>query len=356
MAKVKSAGLRNFVGRLAGSVYYLVKGQNVAREVAAQVTNPKTQPQMMQRVRLANLVNFYRANKEWMKKYAFETLTGLKTIYNEFISQNLTNISAPLTKKNATEGVVVPDFLKVSKGSLSSIGAVTDWTSETVAIAPLVLLEDDRTIGALSRRLIEKNGFKENDQLSIIVIKYMTGKPCVVSANEIIIDSTSSQDLPSYISQVSGFMRILIEKTIDVTNATGFAVCLIHSRRENGKILVSSEVLSLSPNARATQLAASSKHAFELAIESYGYTNKPFLDPSNNALSEKFTVSVVTSNAGTITGGGTYDYGTEVNISAAPKPGFTFNGWAPPFNGQQNPFKLTVVKDETVEAYYIQTE
>lgn len=356
MAKIKSAGLRNYVGRLAGSIYYVVKGQNVAREVAAQVTNPKTQPQMMQRVRLANLVNFYRANKEWMKKYSFEILTGLKTIYNEFISQNLTNISAPLTKKRATEGVVVPDFLKVTKGSLSSIGAVTEWPNERVAVTPLVLLESDNTIGTLSKRFIEKNGFKEKDQLSIIVIKYMTDKPCVVSANEIIIDSASSQPIPGYISQVSGFMRVLIENTIDVTNANGFAVCLIHSRRENGKVLVSSEVLSLSPDARATQLASSNKRAFAVAIESYGYTNEPFLDPANDDLSEKHTISVVTSYAGTITGGGTYDYGTEVKISAAPKGGYTFNGWAPPFNGKPNPFTLKVIKDVTVEAYYEQTE
>lgn len=356
MAKIKSAGLRNYVGRLAGSIYYVVKGQNVAREVAAQVTNPKTQPQMMQRVRLANLVNFYRANKEWMKKYAFETLTGLKTIYNEFISQNLSNISAPLTKKSATEGVVVPDFLKLTKGSLPSIGTLTEWTSETVAVTPLPYLEGWNTIGALSKYLIENNGFKENDQLSTIVIKYMTGKPCVVSANEIIIDSASSQAIPGYISQVTGFMRILIQNIIDVTNANGFGVCLIHSRRENGKVLVSSEVLSLSPNARTTQLAASSKRAFELAIESYGYENEPFLDPAQNALSEKHTISVVTSDAGTITGGGTYDYGSEVKISAAPKEGFSFNGWAPPFNGKPNPFTLKVVSDVTIEAYYIQTE
>lgn len=356
MAKIKSSGLRNYVGRLAGSIYYLVKGENIAREVAAQVTNPKTQLQMMQRVRLANLVNFYRANKEWMKKYAFERLSGLKSIYNEFISQNLTNRSAPLTKQSATEGVVVPDFLKVSKGSLSSIGAVTEWPSEKVAITPLALLESDNTIGALSKRLIENNGFKENDQLSIIVIKYMTRKPCVVSANEIIIDSASSQALPGYISQVSGLMRILIDKTIDMTNANGFAVCLIHSRRENGKVLVSSEVLSLSPNARTAQLAASSKRAFELAIESYGYTNEPFLDPAQNALSEKYTVSVVESNEGTITGGGSYDYGTEVTIKATSNPGYLFTGWAAPFNGKPNPFTLQVIENVTIKAQFAQTE
>lgn len=356
MAKVKSAGLRNYVGRLAGSVYYVVKGQNVAREVAAQVTNPKTQSQMMQRVRLANLVNFYRANKEWMKKYTFETLTGLKTIYNEFISQNLTSISAPLTKKNATEAVVVPDFLIVSKGSLPSIGEGTNWSSDTVAITPFPLIPSDTTIGHLSKNLIENNGFKENDQLSIIVIKYMTGKPCVVSANEIIIDSASTQDLPGYISQVSGFMRILIENIFDVTDAKGFAVCLIQSRRENGKVLVSTEVLSLSPNARAAQLAASSARAFELAIESYGYQDQAFLDPAQAMTEEEFKVTTVPSHAGTITGAGSYPYGTEVQIKAEPKAGFSFTVWKEPYNEKPNPFTLTVTEDTTIEAIYSQTE
>ena len=356
MAKIKSSGLRNYVGRLAGSVYYLIKGQNIAREVAAQVTNPKTQPQMQQRVRLANLVNFYRANKEWMKKYAFEVLTGLKTIYNEFVSQNLTTLSAPLSKEDAANGVVVPDFLKVTKGSLSSIGAVTEWPSEQVAIAPLALLESDNTIGALSKRLIEKNGFKENDQLSIIVIKYMTRKPCVVSANEIIIDSSSSQALPGYISQVSGLMRILINNIIDTTDANGFAVCLIHSRRENGKVLVSSEVLSLSPKALEAQRNAASAKAYNKAINSYGYTNEPFLDPAQGIVEKKFKVTAVPSDGGLIKGAGSYPYGTEVQIKAETNPGFSFVVWKAPYTGKPNPFTLKVVEDTTIEATYSQTE
>ena len=74
MAIVKSAGLRNYVGKHAGNVYYLQKGEALVREKAAEVTNPRTPSQMMQRTRLANLVNFYRANKDWMKRYAYETI------------------------------------------------------------------------------------------------------------------------------------------------------------------------------------------------------------------------------------------------------------------------------------------
>ena len=99
MAKVKSSGLRNYVGRLAGSIYYIDKGRNISREVAAQVSNPQTQAQMVQRVRLANLVNFYKANKEWMLKYAFEKLVGLQSVYNAFVSLNLRPTAVPLTKQ-----------------------------------------------------------------------------------------------------------------------------------------------------------------------------------------------------------------------------------------------------------------
>ena len=250
----------------------------------------------------------------------------------------------------------IPDFLKVSKGSLTSIGAITKWNDEIVAITPLALNADDNNIGKLSKTLIENNGFKEKDQLSIIAIKYMTDKPCIVSAKEIIIDSTSTLAIPNYISTESGSMRILLRYILDVTNANGFAICLIHSRRENGKVLVSSEVLSLSPDARRAQLAASSKRAFELAIESYSYTDTPFLDPAQNSLSEMYTVSVIESNQGTITGAGSYDYGTEVTIKATPNAQYSFDGWAAPFNDKPNPFTLKVVENVTIKANYIQTE
>lgn len=356
MAKVKSAGLRNYVGRLAGSIYYVVKGENVAREVAAQVKNPQSQAQMMQRVRLANLVNFYRANKEWMKKYAFETLTGLKSIYNEFVSQNLTNRSVPLTKQNAAEGAVAPDFLKVTKGSLPSIGTATQFPREDVASFPISGVEPGSNWGVLSKALIDNNGFKDNDQLSVIGIKYMTGKPCVVVAKELIIDSTSTEEIPAYLSVEHNSLVVTLSTIMDDADASGFAFCLIHSSRENGKVLVSSEVLSLSPNAVKAQRAAGSKRAFELAIDSYGYAAEPFLDPAQNALSEKHTISVVASTDGTITGGGTYDYGTEVTISATPKSGYMFSGWAAPFNGKPNPFTLQVAEDVTIQAYFSQSE
>lgn len=356
MAKVKGMAATNYVGKLGPAIFYMHRGVNINRAISSEPSNPRTAGQMMQRVRLANLVNFYRANKEWMKKYAFETLTGLKTIYNEFVSQNLTNRSVPLTKQNAAEGAVAPDFLKVTKGSLPSIGALTFDEDGTQFISTLKLQADSNTLGKISADLIKDYGFRNGDQLSAIVIFYYQGKPCKVYTEELIInteDTTSTYDI---IYNSNGKLSLGIDGLPAFADSTRISACLVHSRRDNGKVLVSSEVLSLSPDAVTAQRNAGSKRAFELAIESYSYDEEPFLDPAQNALSEKHTISVVTSEEGTITGAGTYEYGTEVTISCAPAAGFQFNGWAPPFNGKPNPFTLQVVEDATVQAYYIQTE
>lgn len=356
MAKIKSSGLRNYVGRLAGSIYYLVKGQNIAREVAAQVTNPKTQPQMQQRVRLANLVNFYRANKEWMKKYAYEVLTGLKTIYNEFVSQNLTNLSAPLSKEDAANGVVVPDFLKVTKGSLPSLGSLDFRGSENWAYSTINVGPDANTIGSLSKALMEYySSFKQGDQLSAIIIGYFSGKPCLVSAYELIINTENTDSIPHpfYVEE----NKIAIDPAVfNEEPDLGYAVCLIHSSRMQGKVLVSTEVLSLSPKALAAQRDATSARAYNKAIDSYGYIDEPFLDPAQARTEETFKVTAVPSDAGTIKGAGSYPYGTEVKIQAVANGNYTFTGWKAPYSGKPNPFTLTVTEDTTIEATYTQTE
>ena len=194
MAKVKSSGLRNYIGRLAGSVYYMDKGRNISREVAAQVSNPKTQAQMVQRVRLANLVNFYRANKEWMLKYAFEKLIGLQSVYNTFVSLNLTPTAVPLTKENAAAGVVMPDLVKVTKGSLPEVQQAIAPKTKEVFLTGFEVTPESATIAELSAELI-KMGWKEGDQLSIIAVNYQSVRPCLVTYKEIILSTKNDSPL-----------------------------------------------------------------------------------------------------------------------------------------------------------------
>lgn len=356
MAKVKSSGLRNYVGRLAGSIYYMDKGRNISREVAAQVSNPQTQAQMVQRVRLANLVNFYKANKDWMLKYAFEKLVGLQSVYNAFVSLNMRPTAVPLTKQQAAMGLVKPDLFTVTKGSLPVIKQEIDEQHHMLVVPEFEITPADIvTIGMVSKDLIATDKFKAGDQISGICVQFNSDGPCNVIAREIILDPNDETDISNldFSLDADGHLCFSINWAGD-TGSTGGVI--VHSRRVDGRVLVSSQMLNLNTAATQACFRARSPRAYELAIASYGYTDEPFLDPAQNPLSEKHTVSVVASTDGTITGGGSYDYGTEVTISATPKSGYMFSGWAAPFDDKPNPFTLQVVEDVTIQAYFTQTE
>lgn len=350
MAKVKSSGLRNYVGRLAGSVYYMDKGRNISREVAAQVSNPKTQGQMVQRVRLANLVNFYRANKEWMLKYAFEKLIGLQSVYNTFVSLNLTPQAVPLTKENAAAGVVMPDLVKVTKGSLPVVPQSIAPKTTEMYLTGFEVTPESATIAELSAELI-KIGWKEGDQLSIIAVNYQSVRPCLVTYKEIILSTKDNTPLSNYgiYADQDGYVTIDL-KTNDTEYTIGHGGVFIHSRRVNGQVLVSSQILNLDDRAMQACFAARSTRAYELAIASYGYQDPAFLDPDtgNDAL-QGVRINAVTEdvNAGSVTGAGYYEPGTQVTLTATPKPKFEFYGW---FKDNNIPFASTTTITITANA------
>lgn len=341
MAKVKSSGLRNYIGRLAGSVYYMDKGRNISREVAAQVSNPKTQAQMVQRVRLANLVNFYRANKEWMLKYAFEKLVGLQSVYNTFVSLNLTPTAVPLTKENAAAGVVMPDLVKVTKGSLPVVQQAIAPKTKNLVLSGIEFIPEKDTVADISQILIE-NGWKLGDQLSIIRVAYQSVRPCIVHALEIILSKDDKTHIGDYDLSIDKDGNLTAACDIfDSTFVTGHGGVFIHSRRVDGKVLVSSQILNLDEDAMQACFAARSTRAYELAIASYGYQDPAFLDPDtgNDAL-QGVRIYAVTEdvNAGSVSGAGYYEPGTQVTLTATPKPKYEFYGW---FKDNNIPFAST---------------
>lgn len=350
MAKVKSSGLRNYIGRLAGSVYYMDKGRNISREVAAQVSNPKSQAQMVQRVRLANLVNFYRANKDWMLKYAFEKLVGLQSVYNTFVSLNLTPTAVPLTKENAAAGVVMPDLVKVTKGSLPVVQQSIAPKTQNMSLLGFKIDPGNKTISGLTAELI-KQGWKEGDQLSIISVCFQSVRPCIVTAKEIILSTKDDSPLGNYNVYVDRDGTISVDLSLINTKYTiGNGGVFIHSRRVNGQVLVSSQILNLDDDAMQACFAARSTRAYELAIASYGYQDPAFLDPDtgNDAL-QGVRIYAVTEdvNAGSVSGAGYYEPGTQVTLTATPEPKYKFYGW---FKDNNIPFASTATITITANA------
>ena len=285
MAIVKNFWLKNQTKKLAGAVIYQAMGQTRSRELAAEVSNPRTIDQMTQRVKWANLVNFYRANKAWMK-FAFETKPTNRTDYNQYMSLNVASSRIYLPKDVANQGGCVVDSYVMTQGSLASIEVNKSdggWTTNLYLPNPFTI-EGTTTVAEVSKALIANNpALREGDQISFVRFTQQsnsnTGVPFVVVRKyEVILNSSDlrffGQFMPlDYITDdTAGNVNSLA--VVDSGNAGGFLLVL--SRTTGGKTYVSSQSIIVANNA-ATIEAYSSANALQTAIDSYGESTEPFL-------------------------------------------------------------------------------
>lgn len=285
MSIVNNMWLRGSKKRLGGSVLYQAMGQTRQRELAAEVRNPRTQSQMAQRVKWANLVNFYRANKSWMK-FAYETKLTNQSDYNKFMSLNVANSRIYLPKSIASQGGCVVDAYVMTQGSLASIEILPAQNNWQTNINTPGLLEGvtTYTIGEVSRAILGANpAVHEGDQLSFIRFTQqtnsVTGVPYVVVRKyEVIINSNDLRMffdfMPDGILDFGGSVGSETMVVKNTGNAGGFLMCL--SRTVGGKTFVSTQSIIVANNSALIE-AYSSDAALQTAIDSYGESEEPFL-------------------------------------------------------------------------------
>ena len=285
MAIIENMWLRKSKKRLAGAVLYQAMEQTRVRELAKSVTNPRTQSQMNQRVKWSQLVNFYRANGQWMK-YAYETKKPAQSEYNKFMSLNVTNSQVYFTKAQAAAGSCVVCPYIMTQGSLPSIEFPADnnaWNSNIYFPANTYLIPST-TIAELSRKMISQNpAIRQGDQLSFIRFTQMfnsdTGNPYVIVRKyEMIVDQTSTELVSTYLPL--DYISILYTESlpclavIDSGNAGGFLMCL--SRTTGGKTYVSSQSI-ITTRMDATLATYGSDAQLAAAVASYGENADAFL-------------------------------------------------------------------------------
>lgn len=286
MAILKNLWVNNTRKRLAGAVLYKSKGQQIARELAGNVANPRTRQQMTQRIRLANLVAMYRANKSWMDKYAFENKKQTWSVYNAFVSANISGSQVALTKSEAAAGACVVAPYKMTDGSLPQV-QINELAQAGVYATDLYVgdleISSSTTIGDLSAALIaNNNGLVNGMQLSLIeneqeVINNIPR--VVVRAYEFIINSADttllsekwgSAGLTTY---TGGSINAIAYSTMQ--GASAFTFVLSHTF--GGKTHVGASYMVLNDPAVYESYITST--AVDLAIQSYGSGNStPFLD------------------------------------------------------------------------------
>lgn len=287
MAVVKSGGVRNLIGRVGGNVYYMNKGQNIARELAPAISNPQTAAQQEQRMRWANLVSFYRVNQPWMKRGAFESKKQTWSDYNAFVSANSKISPVFLTKGEAEQGAAVVAPYVVTKGSLPSV-ALFSWEGQDVFCSDLYVgdltISGTTTAAQLSAALRENNnGLQEGDQLSFILNLQNSspdGVPFITARYyEFIIDSSDNRTLADI-----GLEGLIIDDTYEDMQRLCFAhdgaVCggaIIVSRTTSGSIKVSTQSLVLTASMEAFLAGYTSDAALQRAARSYGENEANFL-------------------------------------------------------------------------------
>ena len=285
MAIVTSMWLKGAKKRLGGSVLYQAMGQTRQRELASEVTNPRTASQMGQRVKWANLVNLYRANRSWMK-YAFETKKTNQSEYNKFMSLNVSSSRIYLTKDVANAGGCVVDEYLMTQGSLPSIEFVptsNGFFASNIVITPDVL-DPLTAVANFSQSVIANNpAIREGDQLSFIRMTQMTnastGVPYVVVREyELIINPNNTALLYDYFP--SGYFYEWGGDTKYLAVGTAFGkvggFCMILSRTISGKTYVSSQRVILVGMDNYID-AWSNTTALQAAIDSYGVSDDAFL-------------------------------------------------------------------------------
>lgn len=285
MAISKSLFTRGLNQRVGGAVFYQQAGRTLVRELAAEVSNPRTISQMNNRIKWANLVNFYKVSKGWMKR-AYEGKKATQSDYNVFMSKNVSSSKVVLTKSEAVNNACIVEAYRVSQGSLPPIEFVTrDTHFVSNIVCPIPNLDGTQTVSVFSRELLESNpGLRHGDQLSFIRytqqvsnaqgIYYLT---CRVY--EVILDTENTKPLSEYLpmqlintTEISGIMYLRV-----MNNGNNGAFAMVCSRTTSGKTAVSSQNLIIVNNQPIINEFSSAKH-IEEAMASYGGGNDVFLD------------------------------------------------------------------------------
>lgn len=298
--------LKKMEGSIGDLTFKQVNGQTVVSQKITAISNPRTEAQMRTRTRFTNIVSMYRGIRPLLNN-GFEHRPAGCSDYNMFVCINMQKEPVYLTKQQRSGGACVAAPYQVTQGSLPSI--VTTGTSQNIA-TDISLGVDGittaTTVGQFSQSVVSNNAdYHYGDQISFFLVKQKVNSEtsipyCQFFGWRVVLDASNT------------------EKLWDVVNRNGFSAqdgylahsgndgdCVftwVHSRKSNGKTLVSSQSL-IDANSILSQYQG--ELAFNLARSSYGEGRSAFLTPDADATTD--TGNSNSGNGGNNGGGGGND-------------------------------------------------
>lgn len=258
-------------GKLGDMVLARTNGQQVQRAYIAQVKNPKTKAQVVQRALFLAAVKFFTRGNQALFKFAFEDKKTNESDYNAFMRNNV-KLGAVMSKAQFDNyGYPAIGPYMITKGSLADFACeVNGPQGVAYSGVPMRGAEIPTTVGALSDILVSGGLYEYGDIITMLFINSYSSDGKTLP----FVNPTAAYNTRWEIKQfvlTSGDERALSEFGMRVINettyrpnglamvfdiigdgdaASGFAV--IHSRNTPTGLKVSTQTLAMDDATRGT--------------------------------------------------------------------------------------------------------
>ena len=282
----KLSGIISKISGSAGNVTFKVRnGETIVSEKVTQVRNPRTNAQMQTRTKWGNIIAMYKGIRPLLN-YGFENKPKNLSDYNMFVKVNMQRTPVYLTKQAIAGGACVAAPYQISQGSLPAIvisgtgnSAKTDIYLGTLSISATT------TVAQFAQAVVENNAdYRYGDQISYFLVRQQvnaeTGIPyCQFSACKVVLDAADTETKLWDIASRNGFSAS--DASLAHSGNDGdCAFCWVHTRKSDGKTLVSSQSL-VAVNSKLAEYQGDM--AYSLAKSSFGASVEAFLVPDGDA-------------------------------------------------------------------------
>ena len=283
MAKF-SGLLRKQIGSIGDLTFKQVNGMTIVSEKITHMTNPRTDAQMRTRTRWNNIVAMYKGIRPKLNK-GFENKAAGLSDFNMFMKMNMQKEPVYLTKQNVAGGACVAAPYQITQGSLPTI--VTTGTGQSVSTdisLGVATISASTTVAEFAQAVVSNNPtYQYGDQITFFLVRqYVNAETSVpyvaVSSSKVVLDAADTTPLWDIV-QRNGFSSA--DGVLAHTGNDGdCCFCWVHSRKINGKLLISSQTL-VSANTKLAEYQG--ELAYNLARSSYGMSEDVYLSPTGEA-------------------------------------------------------------------------
>ena len=282
----KLTGIISKISGSAGNVTFKQRGgETIVSEKVTQIRNPRTDAQMQTRTKWGNIIAMYKGIRPLLN-YGFESKPKNLSDYNMFVKVNMQRTPVYLTKAAISGGACVAAAYQISQGSLPAIvlSGSGNATKTDIYLGTLTL-SATTTVAQFAQAVVENNAdYKYGDQISyFLVVQQVNAETsipyCQFSACKVVLDVTDTETKLWDVVFRNGF-SVSDANLAHSGNDGDCAFCWVHTRKSDGKTLVSSQSL-VAVNSKLAEYQGDM--AYNLAKSSFGASVEAFLVPNGES-------------------------------------------------------------------------